>query len=69
MRFKKFLAAICAVGLLMTGCGGEQGGSNTKDPNSQATIIKLGMISHLNADEKQMEGIRTCLIQLRLRTC
>ena len=52
---KKLLVAICAVGLLMTGCGGEQGGSNTKDPNSQATIIRLGMISHLNADEKQME--------------
>ena len=52
---KKFFAALCAVGLLMTGCGGEQGGSNAKDLNSQATIIKLGMISHLNADEKQME--------------
>lgn len=55
MKVKKLFAAICAVGLLMTGCGGEQGGSNTKDPNSQATIIRLGMISHLNADEKQME--------------
>lgn len=57
MKIKKLLATICAVGLLMimTGCGGEQGGSNAQDPNSQATIIKLGMISHLNADEKQME--------------
>ncbi|MBR4151856.1 MAG: transporter substrate-binding domain-containing protein [Selenomonadaceae bacterium] len=55
MKIKKLLAAICAAGLLMTGCGGEQSGSETKDPNSQATIIKLGMISHLNAGEKQME--------------
>ncbi len=51
MIMKKFLAAICAVGLLMTGCGGEQ----TSDENSQTRIVKLGMISHLNASEKQME--------------
>ena len=57
MRFKKFLAAICAVGLLMTGCGSEQGGSNTKDPNSQETIINLGMITRLNATEKTMDEI------------
>ena len=37
----------------MTGCGGEN--TKTTDENSQATIIKLGMISHLNASEKQME--------------
>ena len=55
MRLKKFLAAICAATLLMTGCGSDSGGSDTKDPTSQATIIKLGMISHLNASEKQME--------------
>lgn len=48
---KKFLAVICAACLLMTGCGGE----TTTDKNSQATIIKLGMITHLNASEKQME--------------
>ena len=55
MGLKKFLAAICAAGLLLTGCGSDSGGSENKDPNSQATIIKLGMISHLNASEKQME--------------
>ena len=54
MRFKKFLTAICTAGLLMTGCGSDSG-SETKDPTSQATIIKLGMITHLNASEKQME--------------
>ena len=51
MNVKKFLTAICAACLLMTGCGGE----TTTDKNSQATIIKLGMITHLNASEKQME--------------
>ncbi|MBE8950401.1 MAG: transporter substrate-binding domain-containing protein [Quinella sp. 3Q1] len=55
MRLKKFLAGICAAGLLMTGCGGGSGGNDTKEPDSQGTIIKLGMISHLNASEKQME--------------
>ena len=54
MRLKKFFAAILAAGLLMTGCGSD-GGTETKDSDSQATIIKLGMISHLNASEKQME--------------
>jgi len=38
----------------MTGCGSD-GGTETKDSDSQSTIIKLGMISHLNASEKQME--------------
>ena len=51
MTMKKLLATICAVGLLMTGCGGEQ----TADANSQGRIVKLGMITHLNASEKQME--------------
>ncbi|MBQ3452553.1 MAG: hypothetical protein IJG32_09830, partial [Selenomonadaceae bacterium] len=55
MRLKKFLAGICAACLLMTGCGGSDGGNETKDSNSQGTIIKLGMITHLNATEKQME--------------
>ena len=50
----KFFAAICAATFLISGCGGEQSGSES-DKNSQATIIKIGMISHLNAGEKQME--------------
>ena len=53
MRLKKFFAMIFAVGFLLTGCGSESG--DTKNSASQATIIKLGMISHLNASEKQME--------------
>ena len=51
MNVKKFLTAICAACLLMTGCGGE----TTTDKNSQANIVKLGMLTHLNASEKQME--------------
>ena len=54
MRLKKIFAAICAAGLLMTGCGSDSG-TETKDPASQATINKIGMIAHLNASEKQME--------------
>ena len=53
MRMKKIFAAICAASLLLTGCGSDGGGAEKKD--LQATIIKLGMISHLNASEKQME--------------
>ena len=51
MQIKKLCAAICATALLMTGCGGD----SNSDENSQARIVKLGMISHLNASEKQME--------------
>ncbi len=54
MRLKKFFAAICAAALLMTGCGSDSS-TEKKDPNSQATINKIGMIAHLNASEKQME--------------
>ena len=53
MNVKKFLAGICAAGLLMTGCGSDSG-SEVKD-DSQAKIFKIGMITHLNAGEKQME--------------
>lgn len=52
LNVKKFLATICAAGLLMTGCGSD--GGEVKD-DSQAKIVKLGMIAHLNASEKQME--------------
>ena len=37
----------------MTGCGSDSG-SEVKD-DSQAKIFKIGMITHLNAGEKQME--------------
>ena len=52
---KKFFAAICAAGLLLTGCSSDEPDPGKKNPDAQDTIIKLGMISHLNASEKQME--------------
>jgi len=52
LNLKKFLVAICAAGLLMTGCGSDSG--EVKD-DSQTKITKIGMITHLNAGEKQME--------------
>ena len=52
LNVKKFLATICAAGLLMTGCGSD--GGEVKD-DSQEKITKIGMITHLNAGEKQME--------------
>ena len=54
LRVKNLLATLCAACLLITGCGSDSG-SESKAPDSQATIIKLGMITHLNASEKQME--------------
>ena len=54
MKLKKFFAAICAAGFLLAGCGSDTE-TVTEKKDSQATIIKLGMISHLNAGEKQME--------------
>ena len=53
LGIKKFLAAICAAGLLISGCGGDSG--SKVDETSQAAITKIGMITHLNASEKQME--------------
>ena len=52
LSLKKFLVGICAAGLLMTGCGSD--GGEVKD-DSQEKITKIGMITHLNAGEKQME--------------
>ena len=57
MKFKKTVKVLLScllAGVLFTGCGND-GGSENKDPDSQATIIKLGMITHLNASEKQIE--------------
>ena len=57
---KKFFAVICALALLMTGCGGEKpsGPANNKEK------AKIGVITHLNASEleynelmKKIEGM------------
>jgi len=52
---KKFLATICAAALLMTGCGGGQDNAEKKD--SDAGKVKLGMITRLNTDEKNMGDV------------
>lgn len=56
MKLKKFLATICAAGLLMTGCGGEKVVDKPAD-NSAGDSVKLGMITHLNIDEIKMGEI------------
>lgn len=48
---KKFLAAICAACLLITGCGGEKKAS---EPKEKAII---GVITHLNASELEYNEI------------
>ena len=44
---RKFLAAICAAALLMTGCGGDN--ASKPAPTKEKTII--GVITHLNVSE------------------
>ena len=48
----KVLLSCMLAGALFTGCGG--GDSSDKSPSSE---VKLGMISHLSVNEKQMEDI------------
>ena len=38
--------------VLMTGCGGSQGGDDKKAPDKNADKVKLGMITRLNASEE-----------------
>ena len=45
------LLMICAL-VLMTGCGGSQGGDDKKAPDKNADKVKLGMITRLNASEE-----------------
>ena len=45
---RKFFAAMCAVALLFTGCGGEE---KSAEPANEAGQAKIGVISHLNASE------------------
>ena len=60
MKFKKIakvLLSCLMAGALFTGCGGDQQGGSDKKDTAQAPDVKLGMISHLNANEKKMEDI------------
>ena len=48
---KKIFALLMLITLLMTGCGGSQGGDDAKK-DSDAGKIKIGMITRLNASEE-----------------
>ena len=52
----KVLLSCMLAGALFTGCGGSQPTDKPAD-TPQAAPVKLGMISHLNANEKRMEEI------------
>ena len=50
---KKIFALLMIFALvLMTGCGGSQGGDDKKAPDKNADKVKLGMITRLNASEE-----------------
>ena len=53
----KVLLSCMLAGALFTGCGGGDKPTQKPADQSTATEIKLGMISHLNANEKRMEDI------------
>ena len=53
----KVLLSCMLAGALFTGCGGGDKPAQKPADQSAATEIKLGMISHLNANEKRMEDI------------
>ncbi len=60
MKFKKVakvLLSCLMAGALFTGCGGDSGSSGGEKPAASSGETKLGMITHLNAGEKQMEEI------------
>ena len=50
---KKFLAVICAVGLLLTGCGGEK----PSEPAKSGEKVTIGVITRLNAGEVEYNDI------------
>ncbi|MCR5834093.1 MAG: transporter substrate-binding domain-containing protein [Selenomonadaceae bacterium] len=57
MKIKKAITVLMSclfAGALLTGCGGTDTGANT---GGQSPKIKLGMITHLNANESKMEEI------------
>lgn len=55
---KTFLAALCAVALMFTGCGGEKPASNPANDKEKAII---GVITHLNASEIAFNDIMSKL--------
>ena len=53
----KVLLSCMLAGALFTGCGGGNKPADKPADTPQAAPVKLGMISHLNANEKRMEEI------------
>lgn len=53
----KVLLSCMLAGALFTGCGGGDKPADKPADTSQASTVKLGMIAHLNANEKKMEDI------------
>ena len=59
MKLKKVVKVLLScvlAGALFTGCGGSSGDTGSKPANEPAPV-KLGMITHLNANEQKMEEI------------
>ena len=56
---RKLFAAICAICLLITGCGGEKPDKPAKDDGK----AKIGVITHLNASEVEYNGYMKELAQ------
>ena len=53
----KVLLSCLLAGALFTGCGGGDKPADKPADQSAGTSVKLGMITHLNANEKKMEEI------------
>lgn len=53
----KVLLSCLLAGALFTGCGGGDKPADKSADQSAGTSVKLGMITHLNANEKKMEEI------------
>ena len=51
---KKFLAAICAACLLISGCGGSE---KPAEPANDSGKAKIGVITHLNASETEYNDL------------
>lgn len=51
---KTVLAAICAVGMLITGCGGD---NPSQKPANTKEKVTIGVITHLNASEVEYNNI------------
>ena len=65
-KFKKFLAAICAAGLLMTGCGGDDGGSSG---GGDPTTLKVGVTNFADTLEPTQNYFGWVVMRYGLGEC